>query len=87
MDKTHRSEFTRLLYVTTGLLLKRIVSDRSEISRYTHIILDEVILNSKFVSTKNIFLKIHEREIDMDFILLIIKLLRIQGFKLKVKLN
>jgi HrpA-like RNA helicase len=68
-------------------LLKRIVSDRSEISRYTHIILDEVNFNSfNFLNNKKLLLEVHEREIDMDFVLLIIKLLRIQGLKIKIVL-
>uniref|UniRef100_A0A182P258 Probable ATP-dependent RNA helicase spindle-E n=1 Tax=Anopheles epiroticus TaxID=199890 RepID=A0A182P258_9DIPT len=50
------SEDTRLTYVTTGVLLNKIVSTKS-ISCYTHIILDEV----------------HEREVDMDFLLIIIR--------------
>uniref|UniRef100_A0A182JZG9 Probable ATP-dependent RNA helicase spindle-E n=1 Tax=Anopheles christyi TaxID=43041 RepID=A0A182JZG9_9DIPT len=50
------SEDTRLMYVTTGVLLNKLISTKS-ISSYTHIILDEV----------------HEREVDMDFLLIIVR--------------
>uniref|UniRef100_A0A182N759 ATP-dependent RNA helicase spindle-E n=1 Tax=Anopheles dirus TaxID=7168 RepID=A0A182N759_9DIPT len=50
------SDDTRLLYVTTGVLLNMMISSKS-MTRYTHIILDEV----------------HEREVDMDFLLIIIR--------------
>uniref|UniRef100_A0A182VKH7 Probable ATP-dependent RNA helicase spindle-E n=1 Tax=Anopheles merus TaxID=30066 RepID=A0A182VKH7_ANOME len=50
------SEDTRLTYVTTGVLLNKLITSKS-ISSYTHIILDEV----------------HEREVDMDFLLIIVR--------------
>uniref|UniRef100_A0A182QHI4 Probable ATP-dependent RNA helicase spindle-E n=1 Tax=Anopheles farauti TaxID=69004 RepID=A0A182QHI4_9DIPT len=54
--KDCQSEDTRLTYVTTGVLLNMIITSKS-LSRFTHIILDEV----------------HEREVDMDFLLIIIR--------------
>ncbi|XP_053680690.1 probable ATP-dependent RNA helicase spindle-E [Anopheles nili] len=50
------SNDTRLMYVTTGVLLNILITSKS-LSRYTHIILDEV----------------HEREVDMDFLLIIVR--------------
>ena len=46
------SNGTRLLFVTTGVLLQKLVHAK-EMKQYTHIILDEV----------------HDRNIDMDFLL------------------
>lgn len=43
---------TRLLFVTTGVLLQKLIHAK-EMKQYTHIILDEV----------------HDRDIDMDFLL------------------
>ena len=56
LDKAHKSPDTRLLYVTTGIL-KRVIISKKNLSDYTHIILDEV----------------HEREEDMDLVMLLCK--------------
>ncbi|XP_055923260.1 probable ATP-dependent RNA helicase spindle-E [Eupeodes corollae] len=50
------SEDTRLLYCTTGVLLQKLIKEKS-LRNYTHIILDEV----------------HERDQDMDFLLIVIR--------------
>ena len=54
LDKTHASKDTRLLYVTTGVLIKMLINKKN-MSEWTHIIIDEV----------------HERDKDMDFLLLL----------------
>ena len=41
LDKANKSEDTRLLYVTTGLL-KRMIIGKKNLNDWTHIILDEV---------------------------------------------
>ncbi len=41
MDKEHRSEDTRLLYCTTGILKNRLIRAQ-HMNDYTHIVLDEV---------------------------------------------
>jgi len=56
MDKDNCGPDTKLLYCTTGVLKKMIISKKS-LHEWTHIILDEV----------------HEREEDMDFLLLLCK--------------
>ena len=56
LDRANKSEDTRLLYVTTGVL-KRIIIGKKNLNDYTHIILDEV----------------HEREEDMDLVMLLCK--------------
>ncbi|XP_050079301.1 probable ATP-dependent RNA helicase spindle-E [Anopheles maculipalpis] len=61
------SEDTRLMYVTTGVLLNRLINSKN-ISSYTHIILDEV----------------HEREVDMDFLLIIVRRLLTQSRHTKI---
>ena len=53
LDKGNSSKDTRLLYVTTGVLIKMLISQKN-MSQWTHIIIDEV----------------HERDKDMDFLLL-----------------
>uniref|UniRef100_A0A1I8NW04 Probable ATP-dependent RNA helicase spindle-E n=1 Tax=Stomoxys calcitrans TaxID=35570 RepID=A0A1I8NW04_STOCA len=50
------SEDTRLLYCTTGVLLQKLIREKT-LGSYTHIILDEV----------------HERDQDMDFLLIVIR--------------
>uniref|UniRef100_A0AAG5CUI8 Probable ATP-dependent RNA helicase spindle-E n=1 Tax=Anopheles atroparvus TaxID=41427 RepID=A0AAG5CUI8_ANOAO len=54
--KEKLSPDTRLVYVTTGILLQWLIKEKS-MNRFTHIILDEV----------------HEREVDMDFLLIIVR--------------
>lgn len=65
---SHCSEDTRLTYCTTGVLLHRLVNQRS-LNDFTHIIIDEV----------------HERDQDMDFLLLVVrKLLRTNSHSVRV---
>ncbi len=54
LDKSNASPDTRLLFVTTGVLKKMLISKQS-LNDFTHVILDEV----------------HERETDMDFVLIL----------------
>jgi ATP-dependent RNA helicase TDRD9 len=71
LDRTQVSEDTRILYVTTGVLLQKLVAadaDESLLKQYTHIILDEV----------------HERDVDTDFVLLVTKIKSCQS-RLKPK--
>lgn len=50
------SEDTRLLYCTTGVLMQKLIKEKS-LKQFTHIILDEV----------------HERDQEMDFLLIVIR--------------
>ena len=54
--KANKTVDTRLLYVTTGILLKMLIA-KKHMNDFTHVILDEV----------------HEREEDMDLLMLIVK--------------
>eukprot|EP00026_Physarum_polycephalum_P000318 Phypoly_transcript_00318.p1 GENE.Phypoly_transcript_00318~~Phypoly_transcript_00318.p1 ORF type:complete len:1709 (+),score=182.92 Phypoly_transcript_00318:71-5197(+) len=56
MDRQASDKDTQLLFVTTGVMLKKLVNNKS-LEQYTHIILDEV----------------HERDLDTDFALVVIK--------------
>lgn len=47
---------TRILYLTTGVLLRKLVNEKS-LAKYTHIMIDEV----------------HERDLNLDFLLLVIR--------------
>ncbi|XP_058836204.1 probable ATP-dependent RNA helicase spindle-E [Topomyia yanbarensis] len=59
---------TRLLYVTTGVLLQSLITSKS-MANYTHVILDEI----------------HERDVDIDFLLIIVRrLLATNSTKTKV---
>jgi len=51
------SPSTRISYVTTGILLQKIVHDQNVLDKLSHVILDEV----------------HERDIDSDFIMIALK--------------
>ncbi|XP_033096536.1 ATP-dependent RNA helicase TDRD9-like [Anneissia japonica] len=69
MDK-QVSEDTRLSFVTTGVLLQKLIKTKN-MNEYTHVILDEV----------------HERDLDSDFALLVVrKLLRTNSRCVKVVL-
>lgn len=48
---------TKILFMTTGIFLQRLVNNPDSLSRYTHIIMDEV----------------HERDLDIDFSLVVVK--------------
>ena len=50
------SEDTRLVYCTTGVLLHKLIREKS-LNAFTHIILDEV----------------HERDQEMDFLLIVVR--------------
>jgi len=67
--ETRRSAQTRLLFCTTGILLRRLASDK-DLEGVSHILVDEV----------------HERTLDSDFLLIILKDLLIRRKDLKVVL-
>jgi HrpA-like RNA helicase len=48
---------TRILFMTTGIFLQRLVNSPESLVKYTHIIMDEV----------------HERDLDTDFSLVVLK--------------
>jgi ATP-dependent RNA helicase TDRD9 len=62
------SPVTKISYVTTGFLLAQAIGLANALNSYTHIVLDEV----------------HDRELDIDLIILIVKILLIAGYKGKI---
>lgn len=48
---------TKILFMTTGIFLQRLVNNPDSLSKYTHLIMDEV----------------HERDLDIDFSLVVVK--------------
>lgn len=70
MDKKY-SEDTRILYVTTGYLLEYMIANDLELDEtYTHIVLDEI----------------HDRDIETDFVLLLMRILFLRNTKIKLVL-
>jgi len=67
--ESRRSAATRLLFCTTGILLRRLASDK-DLEGVSHILVDEV----------------HERTLDSDFLLIILKDLLVRRRDLKVVL-
>jgi HrpA-like RNA helicase len=63
---------TRILFMTTGIFLMRLVNQPDSLRKYTHIIMDEV----------------HERDLDIDFSLVVLKHLlgKMENFGLNFKL-
>ena len=55
--ESRTSPETRVLFMTTGIFLMRLVNSPESLHRYTHIIMDEV----------------HERDLDIDFSLVVLK--------------
>jgi len=51
------SQDTRIMFMTTGIFLMRLVNNPDSLVKYTHIIMDEV----------------HERDLDTDFSLVVLK--------------
>lgn len=67
MDKSEAGR-TKILFCTTGVILQRLIHE-STMSRYSHIIIDEI----------------HERDIDTDLLLIVVRrLLAIDGPKTKI---
>lgn len=56
MNPNFSKEYTKILIVTTGIFLQRIIHEK-HLDEFTHIILDEV----------------HERDVDIDFVLIMVK--------------
>lgn len=68
LEKSVRSN-TILTYVTTGVLLHKLINQRDSFG-YTHVIVDEI----------------HERDQNMDFLLVLLrKLLLVQALDVKVR--
>ena len=55
--ESRTSPETRILFMTTGIFLQRLVNSPESLAKYTHIIMDEV----------------HERDLDTDFSLVVLK--------------
>lgn len=55
--ESRTSPDTRILFMTTGIFLMRLVNNPESMAQYTHIIMDEV----------------HERDLDTDFSLVVLK--------------
>jgi HrpA-like RNA helicase len=55
--ESRASPETRIMFMTTGIFLMRLVNNPDSLQKYTHIIMDEV----------------HERDLDIDFSLVVIK--------------
>lgn len=63
------TNITKLIYVTTGYLLEQIINNAEALEFYTHIIIDEI----------------HDREMDTDLIILLLKIsLMTQKYKGKI---
>lgn len=66
--ESHISPSTALLFVTHGIFLNYLTHNSEVLSKYTHVIIDEV----------------HERDLDSDFILILLKLFLFKVPKLRV---
>jgi len=55
--ESRSSPDTRILFMTTGIFLMRLVNNPDSLAKYTHIIMDEV----------------HERDLDTDFSMVVLK--------------
>jgi ATP-dependent RNA helicase DHX36 len=69
MDSRHGLS-TKVLFMTTGIFLQRLVNNPDQLNKLTHIILDEV----------------HERDLDIDFCLVVLKHLLNKDYKFKLVL-
>ncbi|XP_055302653.1 probable ATP-dependent RNA helicase spindle-E [Sitodiplosis mosellana] len=67
LDKRFVSEDTRITFVTTGILLEKLIHSKS-LTQFSHIVLDEV----------------HERNKEMDFLFVILRILWSQSINIKV---
>lgn len=68
--------------MTTGIFLQRLVNNPESLKKYTHIIMDEGIFNKT-----HLFNIVHERDLDIDFSLVVIKHLLVkekEGYNFKL---
>ena len=72
MQRRKTPYVTKVTFVTTGIFLMRLVNNPDSLKKYTHIIMDEV----------------HERDLDIDFSMVVVKhlLARTEEDSLKFKL-
>lgn len=75
MDTQTNSD-TRILFCTTGVLLRKLINEKT-MKRYSHVILDEVccefFLDSIFYLKFFHLDQIHERDIDNDMLLIVVR--------------
>ena len=84
MDKV-TSDDTRLTFVTTGVLLMKLINEKN-MNQYTHVILDEVRGCGLVGVASHVFVQVHERDKDTDFcLLLVMRLLRTNSRNVKVE--
>ena len=57
MSRRKTPGVTKILFMTTGIFLQRLVNNPDSLRSYTHLIMDEV----------------HERDLDIDFSLVVVK--------------
>lgn len=94
--ESHTKATTKLLFCTTGILLRRL-SGGDTLGDVTHVIVDEVspsapesrsssaeLLTMNFLSFFYFILKVHERSVDSDFLLLELKEMLKSNKRLKV---
>jgi len=82
MQSRRTKGLTKITFMTTGIFLQRLVNNPDSIKRCTHIIMDEGIIS---IILK--FLIVHERDLDIDFSLVVIKHLLCkeqEGFNFKL---
>jgi len=73
MQSLRTKGVTKIMYMTTGIFLQRLVNNPESLKRCTHVILDEV----------------HERDLDIDFALVVLKHLLVkegEGYNFKLVL-
>ncbi len=63
MQRRKTPGVTKVLFMTTGIFLQRLVNNPDSLRSYTHLIMDEV----------------HERDLDIDFSLVVVKHLLAKG--------
>ena len=72
MQRKKTKGVTKVTFMTTGIFLMRLVNNPESLKSYTHLIMDEV----------------HERDLDIDFSLVVVKHLlgkgEVEGLKFKL---
>jgi ATP-dependent RNA helicase DHX57 len=82
--ESKQSKFTKLLFCTTGVVLRR-MSMGDALSDITHVIVDEVGLRPYHIQGRTSYNRqVHERSVDGDFLLLELKELLATHKTLKV---
>lgn len=77
------SKLCRLLFCTTGLILRRMATGDPDLQQVTHVFVDEVRYRDTMFNRAD-SIQVHERSVDSDLLLLELKQVLLRNKRIKV---